>query len=431
MEQPSWLEHAWDEAGVRETSGAASNERILQLFRDVGHEDVTSDEVAWCAAYVGACLERAGHESTRSLLARSYLEWGKPLQNARLGAVAVFSRGSDPGQGHVGFVIGGSDGRLFLLGGNQQDAVNVQSFDTSKLLGLRWPDEAAVQAQAQSGLFEAALAHVLEMEGGWTNDPHDPGGPTNLGITLAVFAAWKGAELTNANRDGLISELKALGPSDVRPIYHQRYWVPSRADELPPELALMHFDAAVNHGVGTAARMLQQALGVAADGEIGPATLGAVRSKPVDEIVRNYADIRRERYRSLSHFWRFGRGWLRRVDRTVAAAERVSASVSSLSSQPQAGERTMTATDTTPGTSKWWGQSMTIWGAIVTGAATVLPAIGPLLGIDLTPDLIRELGDHVVDAAQALGALIGIIMTIYGRMRASGSLERRQVTLQL
>ena len=91
----------------------------------------------------------------------------------------------------------------------------------------------------------------------------------------------------------------------------------------------------------------------------------------------------------------------------------------------------MASPETTDGASKWWGHSMTIWGAFITAAATVLPAIGPLLGLDLTPDLIRELGDQVVEVAQALGALIGILMTIYGRTRATASLERRQVTLQL
>ncbi len=295
---------------------------------------------------------------------------------------------------------------------------------------MRWPNDVAVEAP-DDGDFETALAHVLEMEGGWSNDPHDPGGPTNLGITIGVYAAWKGVELNDANRDALIAELKQLKKPAVRPIYHARYWVPSRADALPPGLALMHFDAAVNHGVGNAARMLQEVLGVTVDGEIGPETLGAAGRLPVDETVGRYADSRRKRYRSLPHFWRFGRGWLRRVDRTVAAAQRSNSAQGSLSRQPRAGERNMPANDKAAGTSKWWGHSMTIWGALITAASTVLPVIGPLFGLDLTPDLIRELGEHVVDMMQALGALIGIIMTIYGRKRAPTALERRPVTFQL
>ena len=430
MEQPAWLDHAWQEAGVRETPGPASNSRILQFFRDVGHADVTSDEVAWCAAFVGACLERAGLRSTRSLLARSYLDWGVPIANAKLGAVAVLSRGSDPGQGHVGFVVGAAKDQLFLLGGNQKDAVTVQSFPMGRLLGLRWPSTAEGGGQ-DDDLFEAALAHVLAMEGGWTNDPHDPGGPTNLGITLSVFAAWKGLTLTDANRQALMEELKRLDAAAVRPIYRERYWIPSRAGDLPPALAVMHFDAAVNHGVSGAARMLQQALGVSVDGKIGPQTLAAAHGQPVAEVIDRYADIRRARYRSLSHFWRFGRGWLRRVDRTVLAARQIASTGTKISQQLQAGARPMSQTGQTSQTSKWWGHSITIWGAIITAASTVLPTIGPLFGIDITPDLVQEFGDQVILVVQAIGGLIGIIMTIYGRTRATASLERKQVTFQL
>lgn len=431
MEQPAWLDHAWLEAGVHETPGPAANDRILQFFKDVGHPTIASDEIAWCAAFLGACLERAGHRSTRSLLARSYLDWGTPLQVAKLGAVAIFSRGSDPGQGHVGFVIGAGDKRLYLLGGNQQDAVSVQSFEASRLLGLRWPSTGSGQDTSGQAILEAAVAHVLEMEGGWSDDPHDPGGATNLGITLAVYAAWKGVELTDASRAALKSELRRLEPAAARQIYRTRYWAPSRAEVLPPALALMHFDAAVNHGVGNAARMLQQALGVSADGEIGPETLGAARALPPDEVVGRYAEIRRTRYRSLSHFWRFGRGWLRRVDRTVAAARMIGQAQVPAHRQRQTGEGDMTATDGAAAGGKWWGNSMTIWGALVTAASTVLPVLGPLIGLDITPDLVGELGDRVVDVVQALGGLVGIAMTIYGRTRATTTLERRPITFQL
>jgi hypothetical protein len=84
------------------------------------------------------------------------------------------------------------------------------------------------------------------------------------------------------------------------------------------------------------------------------------------------------------------------------------------------------ATDT-----KWWGHSMTIWGAFITTLATVLPTVGPLIGLDLTPELVRQLGDHVVLAVQAIGGLAGTILTIYGRLRATTSLERRRVTLTM
>lgn len=432
MEQPAWLEQGWREAGVRETPGPASNSRILQFAREIGHQSVSGDEVAWCAAFLGACLERSGIKSTRSLLARSYLDWGNSLEKARLGAVAVLSRGTDLGQGHVGFVVGATPGRIFLLGGNQGDAVSVEGFDRSRLLALRWPaaGEALPQSGAPSALFELALAHVLKMEGGFSDDPFDPGGPTNRGITLAVFASTRGIELTAANRASLIEGLKRLGSAQTRQIYATRYWDLSRAGLLPPDVAVMHFDAAVNHGVAAAVRMLQEAAGATVDGEIGPETLGRVRIMPGAELIARYADIRRARYRSLGHFWRFGRGWLRRVDQTLDAARRArSANISF--AQPEAGDTSMPDASSTSGTGKWWGQSVTIWGALITAASTVLPVIGPLIGLDITSDLVHQIGDQVVAVVQAVGGLIGIAMTIYGRTRASQALERRQVTLHL
>jgi pimeloyl-ACP methyl ester carboxylesterase len=86
------------------------------------------------------------------------------------------------------------------------------------------------------------------------------------------------------------------------------------------------------------------------------------------------------------------------------------------------------ATDSDP---KWWAHSMTIWGVIVTTLSTVLPAIGPALGLNITADLIQQLGDNVVVFGQALGGLVGTVLAIYGRVRASAPLQRRQVTLNL
>src|SRR5262245_39000280 len=106
MTQPPWLELAWGDLGVAETPGPTHNARVVAYFAAVGHPEVTSDETAWCAAFLGACLERAGVHSTRSLAARSYLGWGEPISEFRSGAVAVLSRTPDPALGHVGFLVG-------------------------------------------------------------------------------------------------------------------------------------------------------------------------------------------------------------------------------------------------------------------------------------------------------------------------------------
>jgi uncharacterized protein (TIGR02594 family) len=95
MAQPAWIDLALTEIGQRELGGAADNPRIFSFYRDVGHPEAAHDEVAWCAAFVGAALERSGIGCTRSLLARSYLSWGEAMAMAKFGAVAVFPRGSD------------------------------------------------------------------------------------------------------------------------------------------------------------------------------------------------------------------------------------------------------------------------------------------------------------------------------------------------
>jgi hypothetical protein len=80
---------------------------------------------------------------------------------------------------------------------------------------------------------------------------------------------------------------------------------------------------------------------------------------------------------------------------------------------------------------KWWGNSMTIQGIIVTTLSTVLPVSGPVFGLNINAELVHQLGDNVVTFGQAAGGLIGTIMAIYGRLRTSTPLERCQVTLSM
>jgi uncharacterized protein (TIGR02594 family) len=442
MLQPSWMVEAWRDFGQREVAGEDNNPRIVTMYRDAGAASVTDDETAWCAAYVGACLSRVGIKPSGSLMARSYLGWGETISVGRPGAIAVFSRGGDPTFGHVAFWLGETARSIVVLGGNQGDAVTVQAFPRERLLGLRWPNQSGVAQAADANenenekasvLFDTALAHVLAMEGGYSDDPFDPGGPTNKGITLKTFADWLQITVDGANVSDLKQRLRSIPDATVASIYQARYWQPCSAASLPASLALMHFDAAVNHGVGTANRLLQQALGVAIDGEIGPLTKAAAADQSMPATLSRYADLRRARYRALSSFWRFGRGWLNRVDRTLAKATLLNntASTTLKKGQPTMTNSTLPPVSTMPNAPKWWGQSMTIWGALIAAAATVLPALGPIIGVVLTPDMIQQLGVSIPAAIQAVVSLIGTVMAIYGRVRASQPIERRQVTLMM
>jgi lysozyme family protein len=161
--------------------------------------------------------------------------------------------------------------------------------------------------------FEACLPVILASEGGFVDDPADPGGATNLGITLATLCGWLG-------RTASIADVEALTPAAVAPIYHARYWNPAHAGDSPPGVDLMVFDEAVNQGVGRALASLQSALGVAADGAFGPATQAALSAADPASLVKEIAANRESHYRALPTFPRFGRGWLARLDRTTALA---------------------------------------------------------------------------------------------------------------
>ena len=437
MDQPAWLAAAWAEFGVREIPGKENSSEILRYFREAGDIKVESEETPWCAAFAGAMLKRAGCQGTGSLMARSYLDWGTGLDEPRFGALAVLARGDDPTAGHVGFLIGAAAGKLYLLGGNQGDAVTVSAFDAARLLGFRWPDaETETESStADNGTFAKSLVHILEMEGGFSNDPYDPGGPTNRGITLDVYANFKGQTLDAGSRPRLISELKSIPEAVVEAIYRRRYFDPAQCSAFTGPLALMHFDAAVNHGVGAATRMLQQVVNVTDDGEIGPETLSAIGSRRLTDLIDEYAEIRRTRYRALPHFWRFGRGWLKRVDATLAlgkswgAADGITRGLLE-PAQIAKGESNMSnqaaSAKTIDDTAKWWAQSRTLWGTLITAAATVLPVLAPAIGVSLPADLIQTFGNQAVIAVQARAGLFGTALAIYGRFKASSVLSLRK-----
>jgi uncharacterized protein (TIGR02594 family) len=136
--EPNWLAVARGKIGIREIKGAKHEPRIVQWFKRVGASWINDDETPWCGAFVGACLQDAGQAIVAGGLAvraREWMKWGKETP-PRLGAIAVFGR---EGGGHVGFAVGESATAIYVLGGNQSDAVNIMPIAKSRLLGFRWP----------------------------------------------------------------------------------------------------------------------------------------------------------------------------------------------------------------------------------------------------------------------------------------------------
>ena len=139
---PPMLRAAFGYLGMRETPGAASNPRVLELYALAGHPEIKDDAVAWCAAFVGACAVKAGFAGSNSLAARSYLNWGQRLDTTKplpRGAVLVFRRGDSAWQGHVCLLLSDDGATLLVIGGNQSDAVTIARFSRGALIGARKP----------------------------------------------------------------------------------------------------------------------------------------------------------------------------------------------------------------------------------------------------------------------------------------------------
>lgn len=154
--------------------------------------------------------------------------------------------------------------------------------------------------------FAPCLAEVLTHEGGWADHPQDPGGATMRGVTLATYRAFKGRNATKA-------ELRNISDADLKAIYRGRYWDKVRADELPRGLDLVAFDPAVNSGPVRGAKWLQQALGVAQDGKVGPVTIKAARTAQAVPVIKRACSARMGFLRGLGTWGTFGKGWSRRV----------------------------------------------------------------------------------------------------------------------
>jgi lysozyme family protein len=160
--------------------------------------------------------------------------------------------------------------------------------------------------------FKFAFNHVLGAEGGYSNDPHDSGGPTNWGITLKTLAAYRGRHTT-------VQDVKELSKGEAEKIYYKSYWRPMGLDKIDHVgIATALFDQGVNRGIYTAIMMAQRVMGVKQDGQLGPITIAAIERVPPAyfinqfhrEVVAGYEAIV---VRNPSQI-KFLKGWKNRAD---------------------------------------------------------------------------------------------------------------------
>jgi lysozyme family protein len=155
--------------------------------------------------------------------------------------------------------------------------------------------------------FTMSFAHVLATEGGYVNDPKDPGGPTNHGVTQKEYDAWRTAH------GQPVQSVRNIDTNEVEMMYRKWFWTPCGADRLPPGVDYCVFDCAVNSGPHKAVTLLQQAVGATPDGSIGPKTLAAVKAGDPARIVNTFCDERLAFLQSLPGWAHDGRGWSNRV----------------------------------------------------------------------------------------------------------------------
>lgn len=153
--------------------------------------------------------------------------------------------------------------------------------------------------------FEQAFQRVLGSEGGYSNDPRDPGGETKFGISRLAYPG---------------EDIKGMTIERAHEIYRRDYWGPAGCDAVPDGAKLPLFDAAVNSGVKTAIKLLQRACGTSPDGILGPLTLQAVQSMPAPRLVARLVGQRLALLVSLPAWPTYSRGWtLRVVDQLLEA----------------------------------------------------------------------------------------------------------------
>jgi uncharacterized protein (TIGR02594 family) len=142
MNHAPWMAIAKDEIGVRQFPPGQSNPRITEYHSDTNIRGY-DDKASWCSSFVNWCFAQTGILGTASALARSWIEWGEPLEMPLPGCVTILTR-EDPNswKGHVGFYLRSDDHYVYLLGGNQIGEVREHYYPISSVLGYRWPAQA-------------------------------------------------------------------------------------------------------------------------------------------------------------------------------------------------------------------------------------------------------------------------------------------------
>lgn len=153
--------------------------------------------------------------------------------------------------------------------------------------------------------FDEAVQRVIAVEGGYVNDPRDPGGETKYGISRRAYPG---------------EDIAALSVERAKELYRRDYWGPAGCDAVPEALRFHLFDMAVHSGARAAIRALQAACGASVDGVLGPRTLLALSSCEPLRLVARLCGQRLALMTRAAGWDAFGRGWARRLADNLIAS---------------------------------------------------------------------------------------------------------------
>jgi lysozyme family protein len=161
--------------------------------------------------------------------------------------------------------------------------------------------------------YDESLRRLLVHEGGYSNHPSDPGGPTNFGITIHDYRKY-------VKPDATAADVRAMTVAQAKAIYRGKYWNVMRCDELPAGIDYCLFDYAVNSGTGRAPKVLQRVLGAAVTGRMDDATVRLSHTRAAETLIAAVCDERLQFLQNLRTWPVFGKGWGRRVGEVRAAS---------------------------------------------------------------------------------------------------------------
>jgi lysozyme family protein len=260
------------------------------------------------------------------------------------------------------------------------------------------------------GNLENCVKLTFGDEGGYVNNPSDPGGPTKYGITLKTLAAYRQSKVTAA-------DVKGLSLAEAAAILDSQYWRKVWGDELSRGVDYAMFDFAVNSGPAQAIKTAQRLLGVDHDGTMGAITLQAIQKTAAKEFVEKYMTARLEYMRGLGKLWtHFGNGWSERVAHVRVVASnmietgRTKALVAEVAEKikpkPEEMAKAPPSATSTISTSQGKAGATTIIGAAGAAVTTAVTTLTPYVETEYVKRIVTGLA--VVGVALAL---IGGIVT--------------------